>query len=355
MTVESLHIEEFLKRSQHGLLLDVRSPGEFSYAHIPHAHSLPLFTDEQRAIIGTAYKQQSREMAVNHGLDFFATHTKQMVAEVKALLTGRKEQDVPEIYIHCWRGGMRSEAVAWLLNLYGYKIFLLKGGYKSFRRWVLQQFEKPHTFSVVGGYTGSGKTEVLKELEEMGERVVDLEGLAVHKGSAFGSLGLPPQPSQEMFENQLAMALNRQLYSGMAEEQPIWIEDESQHIGRAGIPPALWIQIREHPVYFMEIPAEERLKHIVKHYGTFDKESLKDCVVHIQKRLGGLETKNALAFLEKGDVYHGFEILLTYYDKQYHQSLEKRQEASNNITKLPFKTVTPRNAELLPGITVTSK
>lgn len=359
MAIESLHIEEFLKRSQGRLLLDVRSPGEYDHAHIPHARSLPLFTNDQRAIIGTAYKQQSREIAVNHGLDFFATHMKQMVAEFRTILEAQPAPSDSEVFIHCWRGGMRSETVAWLLNLYGYKVYVLKGGYKSFRRWALQQFERKFAFSILGGYTGSGKTEVLEKLKEMGERVIDLEALASHKGSAFGSLGLPPQPSQEMFENMLAMALSANQFSNAQEDKTsdscrIWLEDESRHIGRIGIPSAVWALARESPLYFMEIPAEERLEFIIRQYGKFDKELLKESILHIQKRLGGLEAKNAVRFLEQGDIKSCFRILLAYYDKQYQHSLENRDEISNKITRLSFKIVTPRNAAYLSGINVTS-
>jgi tRNA 2-selenouridine synthase len=215
MPVEAVNIDTFLKFSKDFPVLDVRSPGEYLQAHIPGAFSIPLFTDEQRKIIGTAYKQESRQIAVNHGLNYFSERMKMIPGEVANIIAAPKlkrlsspfPSGVESVLIHCWRGGMRSEAVAWLLNLYGYKIYLLKGGYKSFRRWALKQFEKQYSFKILGGYTGSGKTEVLKAMKEKGKTVIDLEALANHKGSAFGSLDGSQQPSQEMFENLLAIEL----------------------------------------------------------------------------------------------------------------------------------------------------
>lgn len=207
MPIVQTDIENFLKHSVGFPLIDVRSPSEYAHAHIPGAVSIPLFSDEERKIIGTAYKQQGREVAVNEGLDFFSKRLKQIQPEALKLFHKSEENENPVFYIHCWRGGMRSGAVAWLLSLYGYKVVVLKGGYKSFRNWVLAQFEKEYSFKILGGFTGSGKTEVLNELAQLGEKTIDLEMLAHHKGSAFGSLGMPAQPSEEMFENKLAVSL----------------------------------------------------------------------------------------------------------------------------------------------------
>jgi len=135
---------------------------------------------------------------------------------------------------------MRSAGVAWLLDLYGFTVYTLAGGYKGYRNWVLAQFELEYPFQILGGYTGSGKTEVLKSLMKNGHTVIDLEGIAHHKGSAFGAMGLPPQPSQEHFENKLASAL----YLSSEAGQTIWLEDESQRIGSVNIPTVLFKQMR---------------------------------------------------------------------------------------------------------------
>lgn len=297
-------------------ILDVRSPAEYHHAHIPGALSLPLFSDEERAIVGTAYKQESREQAIKLGLDFFGPKMRPMVEFVEDLMKGK---DNKTVVVHCWRGGMRSDAVAWLLTLYGFSVHKLDGGYKAYRRWVLDQFNFPYQFLILGGYTGSGKTKLLYDLEKKGESIIDLEGIAIHKGSAFGHINLPDQPGQEMFENLLANELFKK------RERLIWLEDESQRLGHVNIPEALWTTMRNGKVKFITIPFEVRLKNIVEEYGNLPRQALHDGILRIQKRLGGLDTKNALAFLAQEDIVSCFRILLHYYDKQYDKGLQKRQ------------------------------
>src|SRR5687767_4199360 len=155
MAIEKLHIEQFLEFAKHHQVIDVRSPGEYKHAHIPGAYNLPLFTDEERAAVGTAYKQESREKAIKIGLDFFGPKMKKMVEEVESIVGSRESRSV---LIYCWRGGMRSAAVAWLMDLYGFKVYTLTGGYKTFRNYTLASFSFPLSLSLLGGYTGSGKT-----------------------------------------------------------------------------------------------------------------------------------------------------------------------------------------------------
>jgi tRNA 2-selenouridine synthase len=347
MAVTKIQVEEFVSLSKAYPVIDVRSEGEYMHAHIPGAYSMPLFNNDERKIVGTAYKQQSRETAIKIGLDFFGKKMRPMVEEVESLLEGSKgkngQVNNKTILVHCWRGGMRSGAVAWLLDLYGFKVYSLAGGYKAFRNWVLQQFEKEYDLRILGGFTGSGKTYVLQELKNKGERVIDLENLANHKGSAFGNIGLPPQPSQEMFENRLAVELvecckltvdRREIrvstlsnHSSVVTQQPtpIWFEDESQRIGLVNIPIPLWKTMRSKTVYFLEIDFEERLNHIVQEYGKGDKEKLIGAIIRIQKRLGGLETKTAINHLLENDTKESFRILLKYYDKQYLKGLNNRE------------------------------
>jgi len=246
------------------------------------------------------------------------------------------------VLVHCWRGGMRSAGVAWLLDLYGFKVYTLIGGYKIFRRWVLEQFDKAYSFKVLGGYTGSGKTYVLHGLKTNGQTVIDLEALAHHKGSAFGNIGQPNQPSQEMFENKLALELQ------IAKElSPIWLEDESQRIGDVNIPIQLWKQWRQQPLYFLEISFEERLKHIVEEYGNLDRERLINAITRIKKRLGGLETKESLNALLENRVEDCFRILLTYYDKWYLKGMNNREGLNTLLHKIPCETVTESNYQKL--------
>lgn len=396
MAVKRISLEEFLTLAKTHPVLDVRSPGEYLHAHIPGAISLPLFSDEERKVVGTAYKQQSKQVAVKIGLKYFGVKMVEMVETVEALFKGLQENtdnqtskgslknsnttkhtnptqeslsksnlnpltnsstEMPftprTVLVHCWRGGMRSAGVAWLLDLYGYQVYTLQGGYKAYRGWVLAQFEKEYPIQILGGYTGSGKTEVLKVMAQQSASVIDLEGLAGHKGSAFGNMGLPPQPSQEHFENKLANALFFAAQESTAPQtkdpsnhsassktdpitpQPIWMEDESQRIGTVNIPTVLYQQMRKKPVYFLEIPFDARLDYICLHYGKFPKEQLVNAVIRIKKRLGGLETKTAINALVEDDVRAAFSVLLQYYDKQYGKGLERnRENPSSLVTRM---------------------
>ncbi len=359
MAIEQIEIEEFLSLSSERPVLDVRSPQEFLHAHIPGAFSLPLFTDEQRKIIGTAYKQQSRQIAVKKGLEYFSERMKNMLNEAEDIITRKNNNGGSKdnrVLIHCWRGGMRSRSVAWLLDLYGFKVFTLMGGYKAFRNWALKQFEKEYELNILGGYTGSGKTELLREMQKNGEIVIDLENLASHKGSAFGNIGEMAQPGQEMFENLLAVELfkkaphdiaNKSIDEEATFKRKIWFEDESRHIGIVGIPKTLWNNMRQSSLYFLDIPFGERLNYIISTYGTFEKKDLINSIMKIQKRLGGLETKTAINYLLENNVKECFSILLQYYDRLYTNALFKRENVETVLNKISCITVGIRNAEKL--------
>lgn len=360
-------IQEFLTGCRNALVIDVRSPSEYSHAHLPGAVNLPLFSDAERALVGTQYKQVSRQAAIKIGLDYLGPKMRLMVEEVEQLIGNRQQTkdkiadcQLPVancIYLYCWRGGMRSGAVAWLLNLYGFEVTVLAGGYKAFRHWVLQTNGYPFPLKLVGGYTGSGKTALLKELARKGEPIIDLEALAQHRGSAFGNIGMPSQPSQEMFENRLALAMDDCYADIKAEDavasendrlqKAIWIEDESQRIGHVNIPQAFWQNMRRSPIYFLDIPFEERLQNIVADYGNLDKERMIAAVERIAKRLGPLETKNAVRFLEEGAIEESFRILLQYYDKQYRKGLYNRQNLESLLTTISCEGVNVANADLL--------
>ena len=377
MPAEKIHIEKFLELSKHYPVFDVRSPKEYAHAHIPGAHSLPLFTDEERAIVGTAYKQESREKAIKLGLDFFGPKMKKMVEEVESIVNsqasgvkakGNKKPNADDsrlttqnsLLVYCWRGGMRSGAVSWLMDVYGFKVYTLIGGYKKFRNHVLDTYKLPFKFKILGGYTGTGKTEVLKELKRNGERIVDLEELAMHKGSAFGNIGMPKQPTQEMFENLLANELRHSLMiSGelsiknrldsplTIDHSPIWLEDESQRIGLVNIPHELWNTMRRSPIYFLDIPFEERLKHITEEYGVLEKERVIDAIIRIKERLGGLEAKRAIEFLNENNTLESFRILLKYYDKWYTKALHNREGINSLLHTINCESVTLENAKKL--------
>lgn len=196
--IKSVSIEEFIALRDRFPVFDVRTPAEYDKGHIPGAHNLPLLSDVERALVGTTYHKAGREAAILEGLEYVGPKMRQMVETVQHATESKT------VMLHCWRGGMRSKSVGWLLNTYGYKVFLLTGGYKAFRHYVLQSFEIPRNIIILSGHTGSGKSDVLEHLQHLQEQVIDLEGLAHHKGSAFGGLGELPQPSQQQFENQLA-------------------------------------------------------------------------------------------------------------------------------------------------------
>ena len=300
--------------------------------------------------MGTAYKQQSREMAIKIGLDYFGPKMRSMVEYVESVVsTQSMDSGSRQVLIHCWRGGMRSAGVAWLLDLYGYKVYTLAGGYKSYRHWIVETFSFPFSFNILGGYTGSGKTYVLDELKNKDAAVINLEQLACHKGSAFGNIGMPKQPTQEMFENLLGHELRVFIERNAVpvfgnsvlsyNHGCIWLEDESQRIGQINIPHDLWNNMAQSPILFIDIPFEERLKHIVQEYGNLDKERVADAIMRIQKRLGGMETKIALQNLAAGDIESCFRILLKYYDKLYCKALNSRDQSKTLLTSLHCTTV----------------
>ena len=329
------------------IIIDVRSPAEYEHAHIPGAVNLPLFDNDERAMIGTTYKKQSREAAIKAGLPLFGNKMLPMIETVESWMAAAQKENhltKPTLYVHCWRGGMRSAAVAWLLDLYGYKVIQLTGGYKAYRNWVLEQFTIAYPLKVLGGYTGSGKTEILHALQEKNYSVIDLEGLAHHKGSAFGAIGQLAQPSQEMFENILA----KKLWEVNKNKKPIWIEDESQRIGTVLIPTPLFHLMRNSTCYFMTIPFEQRLLFILEGYGKFDQQSLIEATERIQKRLGGLETKNAVAHIMQGELKEAFSILLKYYDKWYEKNAQNQVLPKVELIPVLSEMVDPEhNASLL--------
>ena len=313
-----LEIGEFLKqqRDSRALLLDARSPSEYRHAHIPGAVNMPLLDDAQRAEVGLTYKQQGRQAAILKGFDLVGPHFSAFAREVNNL------QDRGEVYIYCWRGGMRSGILSWILALSGYSNSLLKGGYKSYRRHVLELLGRPRKYTVLGGRTGSGKTEVLQAMAAT-VPVIDLEGLARHKGSAFGHLGQGQQPSNEQFENLLEEKL-----SVFADDAVIWIENESRNIGSVKVPDRIYQDIRDAPTVEMHRDREGRLDRILSEYGGFDHALLAAATRKVRKRLGEVRMNEALDALDNGDLEGWAGILLDYYDKSYDYGMQQRSPGS---------------------------
>lgn len=316
--LDTIAIDEFMALRERLPVFDVRTPAEFAKGHMPGACNLPLFSDEERALVGTTYHRAGREAAMLEGLSYAGPKMRRLVEAVREV-TAEKT-----LLLHCWRGGMRSSGVGWLLNQVGYDVFLLKGGYKAYRNWALQTFAIPRKIVILSGRTGSGKSEILENLREMGEQVIDLEALACHKGSSFGSLGEPPQPPQQQFENELAFQ-----WRAADPSRLLWLEDESQKIGSRMLPQPLWAQMRAAPVLFLDMPLELRVERLLQEYGSCDPAGLREATERLRERMGGLHTQKALEALEKGDLAGSIEILLRhYYDKTYRHGLSKRDPAA---------------------------
>lgn len=328
-----INIETFLDKLAEVPAIDVRSPSEYVLAHIPGVSSLPLFNDEERAIVGTLYKQKGKEVATLRGMDFAGPRMSSYVMAARKIAPGN------EIMVHCWRGGNRSKAMAFTLEMAGFKTYLLEGGYRSFRRMAQSRFEQKHKLIILGGMTGSGKTAVLPFLEKAGEQFIDLEGLAHHKGSAFGAIGQEEQPSTEHFSNKLYMALRQ-----IDPAKPLWLEDESHEIGKVSIPHPFYLQMREAKLVCLEISREQRAERLVREYTGVSDNALEEAFKRIEKRLGGQNLKEALDALKEKDYYNAALISLHYYDKAYNYGISKRPE--KNVFRLDSDTaVAEENAK----------
>ena len=294
-------------------LLDVRSPAEFAHGHIPGAISFPLFSNQERARIGTLYKQTGRREAFEEGL---------RVVGPKMVDFVRKAEDLhaEALTIYCWRGGMRSNSMGWLLGQAGFEVAVLEGGYKRYRGHLMAFFESPLDLRILTGLTGSGKTAVLQAMREHGDQVIDLEGIANHKGSSFGNVLSAGQPTTEQFQNDLFEA-----FAQLDTDRPIWVEDESIGIGGVYLPQPLFARMRTSEHVLLEVDPDQRLDLLVDDYGQLDPALLKEATANISKKLGLENMRAAHDAIDGGDLRTAATIILRYYDRMYRKSIGKKR------------------------------
>ena len=313
MTPVILTPEQFLSLALRLPVIDVRSPGEFLQGHIPGAHNIPLFDNEERARVGTTYVKIGKEPAIELGQSIAGLKTDYYLNAIKDVAPGR------QMLLHCWRGGMRSAKIATFFAEAGYHVFVLEGGYKAYRGFIRRQFSTERQIFLIGGYTGSGKTAILKEIGKLGHQVIDLEALACHKGSNFGHLGQDVQPTTEQFENDL--------YTQWAELdplKPLWLEHESMSIGNIHLPDTFRAAMLKGVLFLIDIPKADRIKRLVDEYACFDKPELQSVLEHLSVFMGSFQSREALLALQNDDFEKVADLTLAYYDKLYENSLKRR-------------------------------
>lgn len=301
---------------QFDAIIDVRSPAEYAEDHIPGAISAPVLDDAERAQVGTLYKQVSPFDAKKTGAALVA---KNVSRHIDQLFKAKDKTWRPLVY--CWRGGKRSGAMAHILREIGWEAATLEGGYKAYRRWVVQQLEEiPQTLDlrVIHGPTGSGKSRLLNALRRAGAQVLDLEDLAAHRGSVLGNLPDRPQPSQKMFESLLLKEI-----SNLDSSRPVFVEGESKKIGELQVPEALMSRMRASPCVLLETSLETRVDLLLDEYRHFleDTNSLEaqlDCLValHGREKIAGWKSLAA-----RGE-WREFvsRLLVEHYDPAYRRS-----------------------------------
>ncbi|MEJ7643005.1 MAG: tRNA 2-selenouridine(34) synthase MnmH [Chryseolinea sp.] len=313
-----IDINQFLTLRHDLPVVDVRSEGEYEHGHVPGARNIPILNNEERHQVGIDYKEKGQQEAIKTGFKMVGPRLSQIIEEAQPLGT--------EFIVHCWRGGMRSANFCQFVQMANQKTHQVVGGYKAYRHIVLDSFEQPLNLTVLGGCTGSGKTDVLHALATKGEQIIDLESLAHHKGSVFGGLMMPPQPSTEQFQNDLFEALLK-----LDRSRRIWIEDESLRIGKICLPESFWRQMNKSPIIEIVVNKEERIKRLVREYGHTDSDAFLEAMTKITRKLGGQHFNTAKERMLQGDMASAIEILLGYYDKAYRIGLD------NKASRVKFK------------------
>lgn len=318
----SITLEKALAlRDKGAVLIDARSPAEFAEASIPGAINVPLLDDAGRKEVGTLYKLQGKQAARRLGVKLVSARIPALIDQVYAA----RLQGSPPVVVYCWRGGMRSRALTQFLDLAGMPARQMAGGHKAFRKHVLNYFCQVRwgRLIVLRGLTGVGKTVLLHRLRIAGYPVLDLEGLANHRGSAFGNLGLPPQPSQKMFETLLWDKLRHLPEDGYA-----LAEGESRHIGRLVQPPKFFEALQEEVSVWIHAPLEVRVRNILADYPASEelKQQFVAPIQALKGRLGKDVVQQMLALLQSSQWEELVrELMIRYYDPLYRHTLPARR------------------------------
>lgn len=303
--------------SEHGFdtVIDVRSPAEFAEDHLPGAINLPVLSNEERARVGTIYVQQSRFLARKIGA---ALVFRNAAAHVETQLMDRDGGWRPLVY--CWRGGQRSGSFSWMLGQIGWRADVIEGGYRSYRRLVKQGLyddPTPHRLVALDGYTGTAKTALLHVLAARGVQILDLEGLAGHRGSLLGGMDAP-QPGQKAFETLLAHAL-----LGLDPARPVLVEAESSKIGARLIPPSLWTAMKKAPRIEVTAPVGARTAYLVRAYADIlsDAEGLRQKLDPLRLHRGHAVVDGWFKLIGAGDKAALTQALMQqHYDPAYDKS-----------------------------------
>ncbi|GAA0431006.1 tRNA 2-selenouridine(34) synthase MnmH [Lentibacillus halophilus] len=313
---QDISLQELFKQQQKGELtaIDVRSPKEFQETTIPGSINIPVFTDDERSEVGTLYNQKSKEAAEQRGLEIIS-------AKLPDFIHAFQQIDTPKV-VFCWRGGMRSKTAATVTDLMGMDVSRLQGGIRSYREWVVNELEKanfPPSIVVLNGNTGTGKTTILHRLWENGYPVIDLEGMAGHKGSIFGHIGVDPA-NQKQFDARLIHAIHQY------ENAPfVLMEGESKRIGNVAIPTFL-NEKKEHSLQlFIDLPMEQRIRNILEDYQPWNHpDAFLEAYRRIQKRIHTPVAKQIDNDLQTGYYSQAIRQLLDYYyDPRYEHTTEK--------------------------------